>query len=288
MRTPLVFIRAVDGIILHGRMARPAHRPTTAKALLVHGLAGDMDETELYSGIAGDLAAAGCASLRFDMRGHGGSGGRMNDVTMSSTINDIDAAYGHLAAADPPTSPIFVVVASFAGGLSAWWAADYCPRPAIRGMVMLCPVLDYQARMLDRRSGWHAAPAGLDCAEARALDKHGSLTHGEFGIGRALLHDLALHRPHDVGARLRTPLIVLHGDMDSVAPCGVARQWSSTVENSTFVSIAGADHMFVDRDDDDDDDVSHLRTIFLRSMVREKVCRWIAAVSRPAAGRQDG
>ena len=252
----------------------------------MHGLAGDMDETGLYSGIAGDLAAAGCASLRFDMRGHGASGGRMEDVTMSSTINDIDAAYSHLAAADPSTAPIFVVAASFAAGLSTWWAADHCPRPAIRGMVLLCPVLDYRSRMLGRRPGWHAAPAGLDRAEACALDKNGSLVHGEFGVGRALLHDLVLHRPHSAGARLRTPLIVLHGDRDSVAPCGVARQWSSAVRNSTFVPIAGADHMFVDRDDDDD--VSHLRTIFYRSMVREKVRRWIAAGARPGAMRQDG
>ena len=59
-----------DGWILHGDLTVPAEQPPRAFALLFHKAAGDRTA---YAQMAATMAAAGIASLRVDLRGHGES-----------------------------------------------------------------------------------------------------------------------------------------------------------------------------------------------------------------------
>ena len=51
---------------------------------------------EARTKLAAGLSEAGIASLRFDLRGHGQSDGRQQDLTLASVANDILAAIAHL------------------------------------------------------------------------------------------------------------------------------------------------------------------------------------------------
>jgi len=65
-------------------------------AVLIHGGGATRDEGGFFTRIAAGLAEVGVASLRFDLRGHGESEGRQEDLTICGVVNDIRAAVDHI------------------------------------------------------------------------------------------------------------------------------------------------------------------------------------------------
>ncbi|GGN78763.1 hypothetical protein GCM10011610_26660 [Nocardia rhizosphaerihabitans] len=68
----------------------------------------------------------GVASLRFDLRGHGGSEGQQEELTLSTILNDIRASLAAVKAA-AGADALALLGASFAGGVCGYYAAK---RPA--------------------------------------------------------------------------------------------------------------------------------------------------------------
>ena len=87
--------RSMDGLRLRGTVVVPREECMGA-AVLVHGGGVTRDEGGFFARLAGGLAAGGIASLRFDLRGHGGSDGRQEDLTLGGIVNDVRAAVDHL------------------------------------------------------------------------------------------------------------------------------------------------------------------------------------------------
>lgn len=275
-----VKFRSADGTALRGTLrALPGAR---LGALLVHGLAADRDEDGFYSELAARLDGAGAASLRFDLRAHGGSGGGSSeDVTLSGVINDIGSAYAALSSGLPPGAPAFVVAASFGGGLAACWAADMAaspasssPRPAapLRGLVLLNPLFDYARRMLFDKPYWGGG--GLTDDGLRRLEEDGWLDHYGFRIGPAMFNELLRLRPHERVRDLDVPLLTVHGDADSMAPYGVSRACTGEARRSEFVTVEGADHGFVRPGDEE---CTHPDTLRFRDAVYSRALDWMAA-----------
>ena len=269
-----VGFRSMDGTALRGTL-RAAPHPRMG-VLFVHGITVDRDEDGFYSTFAARLDPAGATSLRFDLRAHGKSGGSYEAVTLSGVINDIGSAYGLLASRLPPGAPAFVVAASFGGGLSACWAAAAAAAAgrgaAPRGLVLLNPLLDYGRRMIFDKPYWGGGRL-TDAGIAR-LSGRGWLDHGEFRIGPAMFNELLYMRPQDRTRDLDIPLLVIHGDRDSVVPYGTARRCAGEARDSEFVTVEGADHGFVHPDDED---CTHPDTLRFRDVVFKKVLEWAAA-----------
>ena len=72
------------------------------------------EESGFFTRLALGLPLAGVGSLRFDLRAHGASEGRQEDLTLAGIVNDIRAAVDHLA---PTTgiSALSLVGTSFKG-----------------------------------------------------------------------------------------------------------------------------------------------------------------------------
>lgn len=270
-----VGFRSLDGTALRGTL-RAAPHPRMG-VLFVHGITVDRDEDGFYSTFAARLDPAGATSLRFDLRAHGKSGGSYEGATLSGVINDIGSAYGLLASRLPPGTPAFVVAASFGGGLSACWAAAAAAaaagrRASPRGLVLLNPLLDYGRRMIFDKPYWSGG--GLTDAGIARLSGRGWLDHGEFRIGPAMFNELLYMRPQDRVRDLAIPLLVIHGDKDSVVPHGTARRCAGEARDSEFVTVEGADHGFVHPDDED---YTHPDTLRFRDGVFKKVLEWAVA-----------
>jgi hypothetical protein len=69
----------------------------TCGVVLVHGGGATRQEGGFYPRLAAGLADAGLASVRFDLRGHGDSDGRPEELTLSGGANDVRAAAEFLA-----------------------------------------------------------------------------------------------------------------------------------------------------------------------------------------------
>ena len=283
-------IRCMDGTVLRGTL-RTARNPV-ACALLVHGLTGDREENGLYTELADRLARIRVQSLRFDMRGHGQTGGRYEDVTMSGTIADIGAAYSHAAGGTPPGTGVFVVGSSFGGAMSACWAAgtavrgepearsprsiDPPVRPApLAGIVLLCPQFDVRSRFLTGKPHYWG-PHGILRAARDLLARRGWLEHdGGFRVGRAMFDELSVVRPQDRIAGVDVPVLTMHGDVDSVAPYDVSHDCTARAPDSEFATIVGADHGFVHPSDTGNGE--HEDTRRFRDAALSRVVAWIAA-----------
>jgi uncharacterized protein len=91
--------------------------------VLVHGGGVTREEGGFFTRLAAGLAQAGVASLRFDLRGHGESEGRQEDLTIAGILGDINAAIAHVA--ETTGTRDLALLGTFAGGICAYYAAQY-------------------------------------------------------------------------------------------------------------------------------------------------------------------
>jgi alpha-beta hydrolase superfamily lysophospholipase len=153
--------RTVDGLHLAATLVSPDERPSRA-VVLVHGGGVTREEGGFFTRLAAGLADAGVASLRFDLRGHGESEGRQEDLTLATILNDIGVALVSVQEATG-ASRMSLLGASFSGGVCAYYAAKRSAE--IDRLVLLNPQLDYKQRTITSRPYWHDDQLDEEIAE---------------------------------------------------------------------------------------------------------------------------
>jgi alpha-beta hydrolase superfamily lysophospholipase len=198
--------RSHDGTRLAGTLH--SARDATRSAILVHGGGVTRDEGGFYVRLADALAAGGIASLRFDLRGHGTSGGRQEELTLAAAANDVRAAIDEVHASG---APVTVIGTSFSGGVCALVAAR---TPGLRSLVLFNPLLDYKRRFVDEKPYWSSDR--IDPEFADQLDRRGYIEHSPtFRLGRALLNEVFQLSTLDALSRITVPTLLVHGTKDT-------------------------------------------------------------------------
>lgn len=109
----------------HSRGPRLAATFVTPDALperaviLVHGGGVTRGGGGFFTRLAAGLGEAGVASLCFDLRGHGESEGRQEELTLATILKDIRVALAHVRDATG-AGQLSLLGASFAGGVCAY------------------------------------------------------------------------------------------------------------------------------------------------------------------------
>jgi alpha-beta hydrolase superfamily lysophospholipase len=240
-----VGFRSLDGLTLRGTLAAPGEAPT-AIAVLVHGGGVTREEGGFFTRLAAGLAGAGVASLRFDLRGHGESEGRQEDLTLGAIANDIRVAIDRVAA-ERAGSPAALIGASFAGGISAFFASRYPDR--VQSLVLLNPLLNYKKRFIDDKPYW--IDDHIDEAAGKDLAENGSLPHSPtFRLGRPLLNEVFHLRPLLALPDIAAPTLFVHGTQDTFIPIESSRDAIGRLATEVrLVEVAGAQHGFAIPDD---------------------------------------
>jgi len=173
-------------------------------------LGGFRSDMRASKALALDAWAAvnGRPLVRFDYTGHGESGGRFADATISTWLEDARAVLAGFA----PERP--VLVGSSMGGWVACLAATAGCGPA--GLVLIAPALDFTEDLM-----WEAFPP-----EIRATLERNGVWYRETAyasepdpVSMALIEDGRRHRlltaPFDPGC----PVHILQGMNDPDVPC---------------------------------------------------------------------
>jgi alpha-beta hydrolase superfamily lysophospholipase len=223
--------------------------------LLVHGFA---EHSGRYENVGAWFAARGCAVHAYDHRGHGRSDGRRGHVRrFGDFLDDLEAVLAAVRAEHPQLKP--VLVGHSMGGLIV--TAALCERApdvacAVTSGALLELAADFSparrlaARVLRRVAPWLSLSAGLD-AEGLSNDPE---------IARAYLADPlvfkkltaslaaelmdAVTRTAASAARVRVPLLMLHGEADPLCPVTGSRRFFEqlTVEPRRIQTYPGLRH----------------------------------------------
>ncbi|MFF4407677.1 alpha/beta hydrolase [Streptomyces sp. NPDC001262] len=240
-----VEITGLDGLRLVGTYESVADPKTCA--VLVHGGGVTREEGGFFKRLSAGLAAAGVAVLRFDLRGHGESEGRQEDLTLAAVANDIRSAT-EFAVERSGAESVHLVGASFSGGVTAMAAA--AQPEGVCGLVLFNPLFDYKHRFIDQKPYWKADRLQPD--EAKQLVTHGFLRHSPtFKLGRPLLNEVFHVLPGEYLARVRQRTLVVHGTKDTFIPVESSRRFLPMLGTSdrNLLEIDGAQHGIAMPDD---------------------------------------
>jgi uncharacterized protein len=181
-----------------------------AGLVILHG-AGSRKEN--HADMARAATAAGLVALRFDMRGHGASGGLLD----GRAIDDVGAA----AALLPPGLPIALRGSSMGGYLALVAAAAV----GAAAVVAICPA---PAPLLARGLRDGRLEVAADAAALEAL--------------------LAAHPLEDAAAALDVPVLIQHAEGDEQVPVAGSRALALRHPRSRLDVFPGGDHRSVQHD----------------------------------------
>jgi pimeloyl-ACP methyl ester carboxylesterase len=237
---------SLDGLRLSATSVAPAE-PAKSWTVLVHGGGATRNEGGFFARLATGLASAGIGSLRFDLRGHGESEGRQEDLTLSGLVNDIRAATEHVSSVSGTDAGVNIVGASFGGGISGYFAANYPEH--VRRLVLLNPLLNYKRRLVDEKPYWHNDR--IDENAGQELAEQGFLAHSPtFKLGRALLNEVFYLHPHRALPDIQASTLFIHGTNDTFVPVDSSRWGAKQMKApARLLEIEGSQHGFAVHDD---------------------------------------
>ena len=188
-------------------------RPGKAPGLFwLGGFRSDMRGTKAE---ALDLWAGeeGRAATRFDYSGHGASGGRFEDGTISRWLDETIAVFDEFT-----REPQVLVGSSMGGGLALLLAKRLGERndgDRLQGIVLLAPAVDMTRELLWKH---------LNAVERRKLKKHGFIErHSDYSpepdiITSALIEDGEKHLFGEQPIETGCPVHVIQGMQDPEVP----------------------------------------------------------------------
>jgi pimeloyl-ACP methyl ester carboxylesterase len=202
------------------------------------GFRSDMLATKA-SALDSHAAAQGRAALRFDYSGHGESGGRFEDGTISRWLEE------SLCAVRAQTAGPQILIGSSMGGWLALLAAQALHAAGegsrVTGLVLIAPAVDFTETLL-----W----AGLDEDKRRRIEDKGvwlrssAYSPEPVPITRALIHDGRRHLLFGKPLRSYAPVHILQGMADEDVPWHHAMRLTEHLAGDSVVTtlIKDGDH----------------------------------------------
>jgi len=237
--------RSLEGLHLAGTLVRP-DGPTDRAIVLVHGGGVTREEGGFFTRLADGVGEVGVASLRFDLRGHGDSEGKQEELTLSAVLNDIRVALAHIRETTH-AQHVSLLGASFGGGICGYYAAKRADE--IARLVMLNPQFNYKLRTIDSRPYW--SNDYLSEEAARQLNEQGYIQFTPtLRHGRPIFNEVFWLQPHTVLSEIAAPTLIVHGTKDTFVPVESSREaMRQFTADHKLVEVEGAQHGFAVHDD---------------------------------------
>ncbi len=225
-----------SGAALAARLDLPLDRAPRAYALFAHCFTCSK-ETKATAFIAGALADAAIATLRFDFTGLGGSDGEFANTDFSSNVSDLVAAARWLE--QHHRAPSLLVGHSLGGAAVLAAAAQI---PSAKAVATINAPSD-PAHVLSHFAGREAEIQAQGEAEV-------DLAGRRFRVRREFLDDIAGQKIAGAVAALGRALLIMHTPRDTVVSIDHASALFLAAKHpKSFVSLDDADHLLTRRED---------------------------------------
>jgi len=299
------------GFSLAGTLTTPtatAARMRSPAVVLVAG-SGPIERDGIVAGIplfaqlAGDLAERGFVVLRYDKRGVGQSGGRVENVTLQEYADDVVAAVKWLEKRKDVDKRRISVAGHSEGAAVAMLAAardkkisalTLMAAMGTRGVDLILEQQQYSLELLktpetERASKVEMQRKILDAAmSGKGLDE--LPPDIRIRVDSAWYRSLLLFDPSEAMPRIKQPVLVIHGELDRQTPphhakllieLGNARKKGPA---ATLVLLPGLNHLLVPAATGDIGEYASLQTKRMSPDVARAIADWLAAPgAKPAA-----
>ena len=228
------FTTARDGLKIGGKIFTPdGLKGKKPAVILCTGLDGSWADTKPYAEAATTMGLVSCC---FDFCG-GPSGeslsdGEKADNTVSTEIEDLGAVYNAIAARDDvDPSKIFLMGGSQGGLVTALYAAD---NPSgVMALGLMFPAFN----LPDYVRQYVPILGGVDNI-TRPIQFQGHTFYPKY------IKDLYNMYPFDVIGNYEGPVIIMHGNQDTLVPITVSEEALKKYKNATLIAFTNQGHGF--------------------------------------------
>ncbi len=220
-----------DGIRLSAVLEQRGEKRAPGLVILLHGFTSSKDRLHNIQA-AEAMREAGFDTLRFDLYGHGESGGEFRNHTLfkwiSNTLTVIDYAVG-LGYTE------ILLSGHSQGGLTAALAAgmeaDRISGLILRAPAFMIPRWAREGSLLGQSFDPEHIPDSVPVIKGLELS-------GRYARVAQTIH------VEDAVDRFRGPVLILHGSEDDVVPVSDSRIMAERYSSCTFSEIGGETHHF--------------------------------------------
>lgn len=220
------------GNTLRGTLTVPKeHNSKIPVAILLHGLNTDRSWCD---DIAWKLADNGIASVRFDFDGNGNSSGTQENMTIASEVQDTTAILDYVQGLAFTDTDNILLVGKSMGGVIATLAAQE------RGSEIKAICLWYPGFGIADGARWgYLMGVSFDPRNPPETIEASGYTYGREFIRQAQSLDI-----RKACTAYSGPVLILHGDQDSVAPITYSFDAASAFSDCTVNVVPGGSHGF--------------------------------------------
>lgn len=293
-----------NGFSVAATVSKPAS-PGTQKLPAVVLVAGPapVDRDEMTAGIpifgqlAGALADAGFLVVRYDKRGVGQSGGRLESTTLSDYADDVRWVVKYLSDRKDVDDKRIAVMGYGEGGLAALLAA--AKNDNIRALTLVAApstsgadlVLEQQRHALDRSKMSKAErDTAIDLqqkiiqAAVEGTGWEGIPPDVRRRVDTPYYRTFLLFNPAEVMKRVNQPLLIVHGELDWQIPTNSADQLAELARSRKSKAVVevkklpGLNHLLVPATTGEVDEYASLKDRTVSADVTSTLATWLQSV----------
>lgn len=218
-----VSFKSAQGHMLEGLL----HGPLTQVCVIsCHGMLADMGGIK-HQALGHALSSLGVPMLRFNFAGVEGSEGRFYDLSYSGRMADLEGALDYLQHRGVTR---FALFGSSMGGAVAYLTAARNERvvgvASLGAIGQLAGLIDAHP---EAQAAWRA---------------HGHVQTPRGAVGQGFWDDSLAHDVPSAVSILRAPILVMHGEDDTVVPSSDAHDIAVAARRACLDLVPGADHAF--------------------------------------------
>lgn len=238
-----VVITAADG---HHIPTKSYRRGGSHLLIASHGITSEKTEDGLYENFFRRLPDRFDA-IMFDFRGHGDSQMGVSDVTVAGEILDLMAVLTW--ARSQSYESISHLATSFGASVTLLAMSAY-DLGFLSKVIFWNPVINYRNTFIDAKVEWGRTFFDQSDILELALRPFTAIPETDFKISSCMTQELLVMRPDLVTWPSSIPLLVIHGDSDTLVPVEDAISYAKENDTIELVILKGVDHGFDNLVDD--------------------------------------
>jgi pimeloyl-ACP methyl ester carboxylesterase len=236
MKQKLIFTNS-NSTKLVGILSNPRNTTTVPMMILCHGFTSSK-ESSTYLALEKLFNEKNIATFRFDFFGHGESGGKFEEISVTEGMDDILCALAFLKKQGYKKIGLF---GSSYGGFTAILAA--ARTNSLFVLELKCPVSDDFGKRM----------ATLTKTKAEEWKKKGwtyyvSSDGRKHKLNYSFFSDPNNTAGYEAAQKIKIPTIIIHGDADTVVPLEESKRLALCIKDSKLVILPGCRHHFEGED----------------------------------------